>query len=319
MLRTGQTVEAALTLRLAARTRPHGRRAGRGRLRSPRRAALRAGGGVPRNSRSGRRDDVWLGPPIFDGCPQRPYDQLIPRPLGLNVLARKRFTWSNEDFCLWRLTGKQRYLESGVKKAFALLGTQNEHGGWYEGIEFYNLPPHHHHMYDTYISGIFLLEAYDVTGDEGFLERRAARQATSGADTRRRPTATSRSRPTPGGTAGAATSTSSATPTSGACSTRTAARRAFLRPACRAHRRRAGSGRRAARPRRPSAGASSAASSAATASSCTASARSIPTLERPGDPPYIKLDLVPQIEDVYTVASSYRLMLANRIARATRS
>ena len=40
-----------------------------------------------------------------------------------------------------------------------------------------------------------------------------------------------------------------------------------------------------------------------------------PTLERPGDPPYIKLDLVPQIEDVYTVASSYRLMLANRIHR----
>jgi hypothetical protein len=40
-----------------------------------------------------------------------------------------------------------------------------------------------------------------------------------------------------------------------------------------------------------------------------------PTLERPGDPPYLRLDLVPQIEDVYTVASSYRLMLANRVAR----
>jgi hypothetical protein len=39
-----------------------------------------------------------------------------------------------------------------------------------------------------------------------------------------------------------------------------------------------------------------------------------PTLERPGDPPYLRLDLVPQIEDVYTVASSYRLMMANRIA-----
>jgi hypothetical protein len=39
-----------------------------------------------------------------------------------------------------------------------------------------------------------------------------------------------------------------------------------------------------------------------------------PTLERPGDPPYLRLDLVPQIEDVYTVASSYRLMLANRVA-----
>jgi len=40
-----------------------------------------------------------------------------------------------------------------------------------------------------------------------------------------------------------------------------------------------------------------------------------PTLERPGDPPYLRLDLVPQIEDVYTVASSYRLMLANRVAQ----
>jgi hypothetical protein len=40
-----------------------------------------------------------------------------------------------------------------------------------------------------------------------------------------------------------------------------------------------------------------------------------PTLERPGDPPYIKLDLVPQIEDVYTVASTYRLLVANRVQR----
>src|SRR5207249_3767254 len=63
-------------------------------------------------------EDVWLGPPIFDGCPQRPYDQLIPRPLGLDVLARKRFTWNNEDFGLWRLTGKDRYWESGIKKAY---------------------------------------------------------------------------------------------------------------------------------------------------------------------------------------------------------
>ena len=161
-------------------------------------------------------DDLWLGPPIFDGCPQRPYDQLVPRPLGLNVLARKRFTWSNEDFGLWRLTGKQRYLESGVKKAVALLGTQNEHGGWYEGIEFYNLPPRHHHMYDTYISGLFLLDAWDVRGSSASWTPRSGR-ATSGARSRRRRTATSRSRPMRGGTAGAATSTSSATRTSAAC------------------------------------------------------------------------------------------------------
>ena len=80
-------------------------------------------------------EDVWLGPPITDGCPQRPHDQLIPRPLGLDVLARKRFTWNNEDFSLWQLTGKDRYWESAVKKAHALLKTQNQHGGWFEGIE----------------------------------------------------------------------------------------------------------------------------------------------------------------------------------------
>jgi hypothetical protein len=40
-----------------------------------------------------------------------------------------------------------------------------------------------------------------------------------------------------------------------------------------------------------------------------------PTLERAGDPPYLRLNLVPGIEDVYTMASSYRLMLANRVAR----
>ena len=38
-----------------------------------------------------------------------------------------------------------------------------------------------------------------------------------------------------------------------------------------------------------------------------------PTLERAGDPPYLQLDLVPQIEDVYSIASSYRLLLANRL------
>jgi hypothetical protein len=40
-----------------------------------------------------------------------------------------------------------------------------------------------------------------------------------------------------------------------------------------------------------------------------------PMLERASDPPYIRLNLVPGIEDTYTVASSYRLMLANRVAR----
>ena len=158
-------------------------------------------------------EDRWLGPPITEGAMQRPYDQLITRPLGLNVLARRRFTWSNEDFSLWRLTGKEHYRDSGIKKAFALLDTQNSHGGWYEGVEFYNLPPQHHHMYDTYISGMFLLDAYDATGYEGF-RRPPGGPWGSGCPTRRPPTAMSRLPRGHGGTAGVATSTNWVTPTS---------------------------------------------------------------------------------------------------------
>src|SRR2546428_385667 len=40
-------------------------------------------------------EDGWMGPHITDGSPQYPADQLIRRVMGLNVLARKRFTWAN--------------------------------------------------------------------------------------------------------------------------------------------------------------------------------------------------------------------------------
>jgi hypothetical protein len=258
-------------------------------------------------------DDVWLGPPIFDGCPQRPYDQLIPRPLGLNVLARKRFTWSNEDFSLWRLTGKQRYLESGVKKAVALVHTQNEHGGWYEGIEFYNLPPRHHHMYDTYISGLFLLDAWDATGDQRFLD--AALRARDFWCTSP-PPANGHVEVAPGAwwyRWGGYVNEFGYTDERCVLNTHSGAT-AFL--ALLAERTGDSQAREAA--------------ARGMAAVRWGLERGIqrgdgqlmyclsqvdPSLERPGDPPYIKLDLVPQIEDVYTVASSYRLMLANRVVR----
>ena len=149
----------------------------------------------------------------------------IPRRAGPRRPRAQALHVEQRGLRLWRLTGKDRYRESGVKKAYALLATQNEHGGWFEGIEFYNLPPRHHHMYDTYI-------ARDVPARRLRRHRASRRSSTPRAAARdfwlgsRRPrTATPRRRPARGGTAGAATSTSSATPTSGGCSTPTRGRR----------------------------------------------------------------------------------------------
>jgi hypothetical protein len=258
-------------------------------------------------------EEVWLGPPIFEGCPQRPYDQLITRPLGLDVLARKRFTWNNEDFALWRITGKARYRESGIKKAYALLATQNEHGGWFEGIEFYNLPPRHHHMYDTYLAGLFLLEAYDETGSERFLE--AARRA--------KDFWLSRPPPANGHTEegleawwyrwGGYVNEFGYTDERRVLNTHAGAT-AFL---ALLHER---TGDEEAR-RGLEYGINAfkwgleRGIQKASGQFLYCLSQIDPTLERPGDPPYLRLDLVPQIEDVYTVASSYRMMLANRIAR----
>lgn len=255
-------------------------------------------------------DEVWLGPPITEGAPQRPHDQLIPRPLGLDVLARKRFTWNNEDFGLWRLTGKDRYWESGIKKAHALLATQNDHGGWFEGIEFYNLPPRHHQMYDTYIGGLFLLEAYDATGSETFLS--AARRCKDfwlGA-----PPANGHTVVGNGGWwyrwggyinefgytddrhvlnthAGATEFLAQLYERTGDEDALEAVKRgvdAFKWGLERGIQK--GDGQ-----------------------FYYCLSQLDPRLELPGDPPYVQRNLVPQIEDVYTVASSYRLMMANRI------
>jgi hypothetical protein len=254
--------------------------------------------------------DVWLGPPITDGAPQRPLDQLIPRPVGMNVLARKRFTWNNEDFGLHRLTGKDSYWESGIKKAHALLATQNEHGGWYEGVEFYNLPPRHHHMYDTYIGGMFLLEAYDATGHEAFLEGALrCRDFWLG-----EPPANGHTEVDNGGWwyrwggyvnelgytderhvlnthSGATAFLALLYERTGDDLALEAAQRGMLAV-------RWGLERGIQR---------------GDGQFLYALCQIDPTLERPGDPPYIRADLVPQIEDVYTIASSYRLMMANRL------
>ncbi len=307
----GQTLEAAVFLRRGLSDGEDFRAGLRHEVRYDHRDEVRY---IPEGEFAEQRvweiEDRWLGPPITEGAMQRPYDQLITRPLGLNVLARRRFTWSNEDFSLWRLTGKEHYRDSGIKKAFALADTQNTHGGWYEGVEFYNLPPKHHHMYDTYISGMFLLDAYDATGYEGF--REAAERAVHFWV----------SKPPPAN--GHVTVAEGAwwyrwggyinelgyTDERCVLNTHSGAT-AFL--AMYAERTGDADARRGAE--------------AGLAAMRWGLERGIqrgdgqflyclsqvdPTLERPGDPPYIKLDLVPQIEDVYTVASSYRLMMALR-------
>ena len=307
----GQTLEAGIFLRCGPADSDEFRAALRHEVRYDHRDEVRY---IPEGEFAEQRvwetEDRWLGPPITEGAMQRPYDQLITRPLGLNVLARRRFTWSNEDFSLWRLTGKEHYRDSGIKKAFALIGTQNEHGGWYEGVEFYNLPPQHHHMYDTYISGMFLLDAYDATGYEGF--REAAERAVH--------FWVSNPPPANGHTEvaegawwyrwGGYINELGYTDERCVLNTHSGAT-AFL--AMYAERTGDPDARRGAE--------------AGLAAVRWGLERGIqrgdgqflyclsqidPTLERPGDPPYIRLDLVPQIEDVYTVASSYRLMMALR-------
>ena len=307
----GQSLEAAVFLRRGAADSEDFRAALRHEVRYDHRDEVRY---VPEGEFAEQRvwetEDRWLGPPITEGAMQRPYDQLITRPLGLNVLARRRFTWSNEDFSLWRLTGKEHYRDSGIKKAFALLDTQNVHGGWYEGVEFYNLPPQHHHMYDTYISGMFLLDAYDATGYEGFLE--AAGRAV-GFWVSNPPPANGHVEVAEGAwwyRWGGYINELGYTDERCVLNTHSGAT-AFL--AMYAERTGDPDARRGAE--------------AGLAAMRWGLERGIqrgdgqflyclsqvdPTLERPGDPPYIKLDLVPQIEDVYTVASSYRLMMALR-------
>jgi hypothetical protein len=305
LLHAGDTVEAALFVRLAGGLEAEAAYSHPDELRY-----------VPEGERLHtllwEGEEVWLGPPIFEGCPQRPYDQLIPRPLGLDVLARKRFTWNNEDFSLWQLTGKDSYWESGIKKAYALMATQNQYGGWFEGIEFYNLPPQHHHMYDTYISSLFLLEAYDLTGFDKFLEAAARSKRFWLGD----PPANSHTEEGPDAwwyRWGGYVNEFGYTDERHVLNTHAGATEFFA-----LYHERTGDEEARVGMQNGINGFKRGLERGIQKGNgqflyCLSQAD--PTLERPGDPPYLKLDLVPQIEDVYTVASSYRLMLANRIAR----
>ncbi|MDE0194218.1 MAG: hypothetical protein OXP08_01585 [bacterium] len=307
----GQTLEAGIFLRLGPADSEEFRSALRHEVRYDHRDEVRY---IPEGEFAEQRvweiEDRWLGPPITEGALHRPYDQLITRPLGLNVLARRRFTWSNEDFSLWRLTGKEHYRDSGIKKAFALIDTQNRHGGWYEGVEFMNLPPKHHHMYDTYISGMFLLDAYDATGYDGFLQaaERAVHFWVSNP-----PPANGHVEVADGAwwyRWGGYINEFGYTDERCVLNTHSGAT-AFLamyaeRTGDPDARRGAEAGLKAMRwglERGIQRG---------DGQFLYCLSQIDPTLERPGDPPYIRLDLVPQIEDVYTVASSYRLMMALR-------
>jgi len=256
-------------------------------------------------------EDGWMGPHITDGSPQYPADQLIRRVMGLNVLARKRFTWANEDFSLWHITGKDRFWEIAIKKVYGLMQDQSEHGGWYEGIQFYNLPPRHYQGYPTYIGAHSLFEAYDNTGCGKFLEAAGrVKDFWGGA-----PPANSYSRDADdqiwhrwGGYLFPNGDTDERhvlnTHAMGVLFHAMYYERTGDQEALSLMRQ----GMNAIVARLPMLQQES-------GRLWYALSQVDPTLERASDPPYIRLNLVPGIEDTYTVAASYRLMLANRVAR----
>ncbi len=255
-------------------------------------------------------EDRWLGPPIMGGCPGRPADQLIPRSLGMDILAHRRFSWNNEDLSLWRITGKSLYRDIAIKKAYGLLAAQNEHGGWFEGVEFYNLPPRHHQHYNSYTSFVYLIDAFDVTGEQRFLDA-ALRSKDFWFGP---PPANSHSKDAAdawwyrwGGYINAAGYTDERH----ALNTHASVLMIFsllwsriadaeakrgLEYGVNAFKRALSDGLQ-----RPS------------GQFLYSLSQVDPRYERPGDPPYIQDDLIPEIENVYTVLSAFRLLVANRV------
>jgi hypothetical protein len=73
---------------------------------------------LPRQS-----EDLWLGPPIFGGCINRPADQLIPRTLGMDILHRRRFSWNNEDLSLWLTTMSRSSRERSLQPSRSASGS----------------------------------------------------------------------------------------------------------------------------------------------------------------------------------------------------
>ncbi len=256
-------------------------------------------------------EDGWMGPHITDGSPHYPGDQLIRRVMGLNVLAKKRFTWANEDFSFWHISQKDRFWEIAIKKVYGVMQDQSEHGGWYEGIQFYHLPPKHYQGYPTYIAAHSLFEAYDNTGFNKFLEVAGRIKKFWGGQ----PPANSYSRDAedriwhrwggyilPNGDTDerhVLNTHAMGVLYHAMYYQRTGDQEAFSMMQ---------QGMKAIEAWLPQLQLES-------GQIWYCLSQVDPTLERPGDPPYLRLNLVPGIEDVYTMASSYRLMLANRVAR----
>lgn len=255
-------------------------------------------------------EDRWLGPPILGGCPARSDDQLIPRSLGMDILARRRFSWNNEDLSLWRITGKSIYRETAVKKAYGLLAAQNEHGGWFEGVEFYNLPPRHHQHYHSYTSFCFLIDAYDVTGHQPFLDAALrAKDFWFGP-----PPANGHSVDAPDAwwyRWGGYVNEAGHTDERHALNTHVSAIMVFSMLYLRTQDEQARLGmingvnafKRALDQglQRPS------------GEFLYTLSQFDPRYERPGDPPYVQANLIPEIDGVYTVLAAFRLLVANRV------
>ena len=256
-------------------------------------------------------EDGWLGPHITDGSPHYPGDQLIRRVMGLNVLAKKRFTWGHEDFALWHITKKDRFWEIALKKVYGVIQDQSEHGGWYEGIQFYHLPPKHYQGYPTYIAAHALFEAYDNTGFDKFLDVAGQIKNFWGGE----PPANGYSRDAedqiwhrwggyilPNGDTDerhVLNTHAMGVLFHAMYYERTGDEEAYAMMQ---------QGMNAIVAWLP-------VLQREDGRIWYCLSQVDPTLERPGDPPYLRLNLVPGIEDVYTMASSYRLMLANRVAR----
>jgi hypothetical protein len=256
-------------------------------------------------------EDRWLGPPILGGCPNRPADQLMQRSLGMDILARRRFSWNNEDFSLWRITGKSIYREIAIKKAYGLLATQNEYGGWFEGIEFYNLPPRHHQHYHSYTAFVYLIDAYDVTGHQPFLNAALrCKDYWFGP-----PPGNSHSVDAPDAwwyRWGGYINEAGYTDERHALNTHASACMIFsllwTRVKDEEARRGMTNGINAFKLglaqglQRP------------TGEFFYSLSQIDPRYDRPGDPPYLQTNLIPEIEGVYTVLSAFRLLVANRVA-----
>jgi hypothetical protein len=257
-------------------------------------------------------EDRWLGPPILGGCQNRPADQLIPRSLGMDILAHRRFSWNNEDLSLWRITGKDIYRDIAIKKAYGLIAAQNEYGGWFEGVEFYNLPPRHHQHYHSYTSFVYLIDAYDVTGHPPFLDAALRSKEFWLGD----PPANSHSVDAPDAwwyRWGGYINEAGYTDERHALNTHASVLLIFsllwtrlqdqeakqgLDYGVNAFRQALGNGLQRAN-----------------GQFLYSLSQMDPRLERPGDPQYLQSNLIPEIEDVYTVLSAFRLLVANRVAR----